>query len=352
MANYSASALLNAQAKLINRFQSGEMRFTDPVVYKLFLENKDIMFPNYEQLRTDESRAISTYYKVRTSRSTGSARAHNHSGARSDSGTLAPTWATYSDKFLINLKQGGHNVYSYDEMFMHEMENAIINEINSLNTAATAYLVANRTGVNSATLGSGTFFDTVKDVFEIQADANTDWGKFNNRAGSLTQMVMDINNWGTQYDVICDSIAYSKFQAQANQGSGNDKNLSFNFNGQRFIHATGLYSLAVALDASYNNGFWIAVPKGTIACLPWIPKENRIGVDTKIQRYSSIINPIDNQLYALHEYETAGDGSSVGGQLQDELQQKEVSIDVAFEKAPLSTANATPIFAFAIEPGS
>ena len=104
MANYSASALLNAQAKLIQKFQSGEMRFTNPVVYKLFLENKDIMFPGYENLRTDESRAISTYYKVRTSRSAGSARVHNHTGARSDSGTLNPSWTTYADKFLINLK--------------------------------------------------------------------------------------------------------------------------------------------------------------------------------------------------------------------------------------------------------
>ena len=352
MANYSASALLNAQAILIQKFQSGEMRFANPVVYKLFLENKDIMFPGYENLRTDESRAISTYYKVRTSRSAGSARVHNHTGARSDSGTLTPSWTTYADKFLINLKQGGHNVYGYDEMLMHELENAFINEINSLNTAATAYLLANRTGVNAAQLGVGNSFDSAKDVFEIKADANTTWGKFNNRAGSLTQMVMDIANWGSDYDVVCDSVAYSKFKAQASQGAGNDNNLEFNFGGQRFIHATGLYSLAIALDASYVNGFWIAVPKGTIACMPWIPKQNKMGVDTKIQRYSSIINPIDNQLYALHEYETAGDGSAVGGGVQDELQQKEISIDVAFEKAPLSTSNETPIFAFAIEPGS
>jgi len=352
MANYAPSALLNAQAKLIQKFQSGEMRFTDPIVYKLFLETKDIMFPNYNELRTDESRAISTYYKARTSRAAGSARSHNHSGARSDSGLLSPTWTTYDDKFLINLKQGGHNVFSYEEMLTHELENAMINEVNSLNTAATAYLFANRTGVNGAVLGDGNVFDSAKDVFEITADSNSDWGVFNNRAGSLTEMVMNINNWGRDYDVVCDSVSYAKFKAQASQGAGNDKNLEFNFGGQRFIHAVGLYSLAIALDASYTNGFWMAVPKGTIACLPWIPIQNRQGVDTKIQRYSSIINPIDNQLYALHEYETAGSGAGVGGQLQDELQQKEISIDVAFESAPDSTADATSMFAFAIEPGS
>jgi hypothetical protein len=88
MANYAPSALVKAQAKLLGMFQAGELRVADPVTYKAFLKNSNIMFPDAKILRTREDRALDAYYKLRASRSLGSARAHNPSGAVGDSGTL------------------------------------------------------------------------------------------------------------------------------------------------------------------------------------------------------------------------------------------------------------------------
>jgi hypothetical protein len=352
MPNYSPSVLLAAQAKITESFNKGEMRYTDPVVWKLFNEQSDVMIPNYQALKTADNRAVTMYYKTRAARGSSGNRSHNHTGNKASSVPVTPTWTTVGDVWSLDLKQSANNVFEYQEMFNHELKNAIINVINGLNAGSTAVLFAGRTGVNVANLGVGNEFNLINDVFEIRADNNTDWGVFNNRAGSLTEMVMDINNFGSQYDVVCDSVAYSKFKAQASQGAGNDKNLSFNFGGQRYIHAVGLHALAVALDPTYVHGFWIAVPKGSIASLPWIPIENRQGLDTKVQRYSNIINPIDGQMYAYHEYEERTDGSGRGGQVQDERQQKELTIDASLNIEPLSQANATPLHAVAIVPGS
>jgi hypothetical protein len=157
---------------------------------------------------------------------------------------------------------------------------------------------------------------------------------------------MEINKWSGNYTVVCDSISFSKFQAQAAQGAANATNLSFNFMGVEFVHAVELYALAVTLG--YTDGYWIVAPTGTIGCLPHIPKENREGKDTKLQTYGSIFNPIDGQTYAIHEYPTKGDDTANGGYTQDEVTEVETSIDLAFEHAPLSTADESPLQAFAI----
>ena len=73
-----------------------------------------------------------------------------------------------------------------------------------------------------------------------------------------------------------------------------------------------------------------------------------MGKDTKLQTYSSLENPFDGVLYAVHDYPVRADGTSTGGYTQDEMEEFEISIDLAFEYAPLSNAGETPLFAFAI----
>jgi hypothetical protein len=211
-----------------------------------------------------------------------------------------------------------------------------------LETVASAYLFANRTGVNSATAEGS--FNATNDAFEITEASEGD------RAIQITRMVMDINKYqGTNYDIVCDSISYNKFQYDAAQGSSNSTNTSFQFMGVTFIHDPKLTDDASTLDATYVKGFWIAVPEGTIAALPWIPIQNRQGVDYgNISRYGQIQNPVDGLSYALHTYNEAEDGTGTGGYTQDVKVETEISIDIAYENAPLSVASETTIFAFAL----
>lgn len=340
MANYATSNLVAAQAKLIAAFQAAELRYTSPRTYLELLAQAPGIFPDANGLRTREDRTVNTYYKKRTSRALGSARSHSHTGSAGDAGILALSWTPYTDQFSYTLKQGDTNVYSLDEMLMGEVENLFANMMEGLESAATTFLFSNRTGINTATLEGA--FNHTTDVFEIDtADEN--------RATQITKIVLDINKYGGNYVVFCDSIAYNKFQYQAAQGISNATNLSFQFGGVTFIHSVDLYALTSALgNTLYTKGSWIAVPVGMAGALTWIPKQNRQGIVTSVNEYSTLINPVDGQTYAIHKYEERANGTSVNGYTQDVLTQIEASIDVAFEHAPLATAGASPLLAFAL----
>jgi len=340
MANYLTSNLAKAQAKLIQRFGSADKRFRDPAVHKLFLRNAQIMFPDYEMLRTREDRTVEAYFNEQTSRALGTGRSHNHTGGKGNSGVLTPAWTTYNDKFSISLKQADNNIYSLEEMFMNEIENTIRNFMKGLETVSSTYLFNNRSGVNVAT-AEGTF-NGVQDVFEV-AVANIE------RFLQIAITSMDVNEYqGMRYSVVADTVMWNRLNFQFNQGSANSTNLSFQFGGVEIIHSPDLSTLAGGLGSPYTQGFMILVPEGMIGALPWIPKQNRAGVINVENSYGAIMNPFDAQQYAMHSYMERADETATNGYTQDTLTQYELSLDIAYEHAPLSTVNETPIMAFGI----
>lgn len=339
MANRTTANLVKAQARLLGAFQQAELRFRFPATYLALRSMAPIMFPNYDVLRTREDRTVETNFATRSARALGSARTHNHTGSKGDTAVLTPTWTSYTDKFNMSLKQADNSLYNADEQMFQELSNTISNFMEGYETAATAYLFNNRSGVNVAT-AEGTF-DATDDVFEIVEAKES-------RAIQITKIAMDANKYTGGMTVFCDSISYAKFEYQAAQGATNSTNLSFQFNGVTFIHSVELGALGAGLVSAYAKGFWIVVPNGMVATLPWIPKQNREGVSTTVANYSNILNPIDGEVYALHTYETGADDSANNGYTQDVVTQYEISQDLAFAKAPLTTASATPILAYAI----
>lgn len=338
MANYTPSNLVKAQAKLLGAFQSSELRFNQPVTFQAFLQNSNFFFANYNELRTREDRTVEAYYKKRTSRALGSARAHNHTGTKGDTGILTPTWVTYSDKFTASLKQGDNNTYNLQEMLDNEVQNVVANMATGLETAAATHIFSNRSQVNATAIEGA--FDGVTFVYEMtEATVGT-------RAMQLTRTVMDVLKYSGPLTIFCDSISYAKFQYQAAQGAANSANLSFQFQNITFVHSKDLTASASGLG--YTKGFWIAVPVGTIGAMPWIPKQNRAGVQTSVNMYGTLLNPVDGLSYAIHSYETRANDSANNGYTQDVVTEYEVSIDVALEHAPLSVANETTLQAFAL----
>ena len=341
MANFSTAVLVKAQARLFGAFQNNELRFRFPAVHNLFVRNTEIMLPDYNETKTRDDRTVETNYTIRQSRALGSARSHNHTGAQGDSATLTPTWATYTDGFVSTLKEADDKLYTSGELQASKMNNVVANFAEGLESVASAFLFANRSGVNVATV-EGTF-DAVDDTFEITESTNGD------RAVQITKAVMDINKYqGMRYTIVCDTIAYNKFEKDANQGTGNSDNLSFQFSGVEFIHDPLLTAAAAGLASAYSKGYWIVVPEGSIAALPWIPRQNREGVDTKENMYGAIQNPIDGLQYAVHSYEERVDGTSVGGYTQDLKEETQISGDIAYVTAPLSTATESSLMAFAL----
>jgi len=341
MANRTTANLVKAQAKLLGAFQSQELRYRNPITYLAFKLSGAIMFPNYDVLRTREDRTVETNYKLRASRALGVAgRTHNHTGSKADTGTLTPSWTTYDDDFNMSLKQADNSLYNADEQMAHEVQEVVANFAEGLETVATNYIFNNRSQVNVATAEGA--FDGVDFVWEI-AEANED------RAIQISKSVMYANKYSdSNLMVFCDTISYNKFEKTAAQGAQNSTNWSFQFNGVTFIHSVELGALGGALVSAYAKGFWVIAEAGTFGVLPWIPVQNRMGVSTKENEYATLMNPVDGFSYAVHSYETRADDSANNGYTQDVVTQYNISIDQAFEKAPLSTANETVFQAFGI----
>lgn len=341
MANFSTAEWVKAQAKLIGAFQSTELRFRDPSVHKLFLRNTDIMMPDYKDLKVSSDRVVEINYFTRTSRALGGAPSHDHTGAQGDSALLTPTWTSHSDTFVSTVKEANNTIYNLAELHMSKVNNVVANFAEGLETVAADFLFANRSGVNVST-AEGTF-DVTDDTFEIDEATN------GLRAIQITRMNMDINGYqGMNFDIVCDSIAFARFQFDAAQGISNSTNTSFQFQNVTFLHDPSLTAAAAGLASAYAKGYWIAVPVGSIAALPWIPIQNREGLVTKENLYGQIQNPIDGIGYALHTYEERVNGTGLGGQLQDVKVETQIWLDIAYVNAPISVATESSLMAFAL----
>ena len=160
---------------------------------------------------------------------------------------------------------------------------------------------------------------------------------------------MQENNLRGRNTFFCDSTAFDLFRSQAAQGAANATNLNFQWDNTNFVRSIGLEANFLPLLGVYTKGVWIAVPEGDIAALPWIPIQNRTGVDFgNIAKYATIMNPVDGVNYALHTYNAGSDGTALGGYTQDVTVETEISVDIAYQNAPLSVATETTIMAFAL----
>ena len=341
MANLDSTNLVLAQAKLQGKFASNEMRVINANTYLEISKLTQFMFPNYMEMRTREDRVIEASLLIRQKRSVTTGRTSNHTGDRGDSATVTPTWSISADTFSMSLKQYDNNTFSMQESLNHLFQNAYINVFESLEEDAQDFIYGDRSGVNVSTGGGGTF-DATDDVYNFgAADVDTVIQK--------TKTVMEENGYKGAMTIFADSIAYDLFRFQASQGAGNDTNLAFQYEGINFVRSIGLATKFLPLAGTYLTGVWIAVPNESIGSLPWIPKQNRAGVTTRLQTYSSGVSPYDGVPYAIHMYETAGDYSSSNGMTQDEATQFEISVDNSFMSTPITVTDETALFAFSLQ---
>jgi len=343
MANKTTANLATAQAKLLGAFQSSELRFTYPATYLALKAMTPIMFPDYVALKTRDDRTIDTNYIQRASRNLGTGgRTHNHgSSSKQDSAVMTPSWATYSDKFNLSLKQADKSLYGAEEQLFNEISNSISNFMEGLEDVAITALWNGRSQVAGVATPEAPYnTGASKKTYEITDSTN------GARAMQITKIAIQANKYPAGVTIFCDSIAYAKFEYQAAQGISNSTNLSFQFNGVTFVHSVGLYAKVSPSLSLYTKGYWLVVPNGTVATLPWIPVQNRVGVETPVGSYSNIINPIDGESYAVHTYMTAADDSANNGYTQDVVTQYEISQDVAIAIAPQSSGS--PILGFAL----
>lgn len=340
MPNYVPSDLVKAQVLLNQSLAGADQRERPNVIWDSFMANRGEL-SNIAVNRTREDRPLTGAFSFnRTSRALGTARTHNHAGDKGDDSEFNLTWLERTDVFDISLKQGDNNVFSREQMLANELMQVFKNFSVGHETIASNFVHNNRSQVSAATAESG--FDGITFVNEItEATKGT-------RAPQITRTAMYENkyNKNATYTVYCDSVSFNKFQRDANQGTGNSQNLSWQFGNFNFVESIEMNALASGLG--YTEGYWVVIQDNYKAGVDWIPVQNRQGVVTKENMYSSIINPLDGLTYAVHTYEERADDSARNGYTQDVVTHFQVSLDHALELAPLTVANETVAQAFAL----
>ncbi|MCP4550519.1 MAG: hypothetical protein GY834_00445 [Bacteroidetes bacterium] len=345
MANFLTANLVKYQAKITQMFQASELRFRNPAVFNFMRRSTEIMIPTHNDIKSAAKRTTGEVnFMDRQSRSLGtSGEVYNHTGVKGDSTVLVPSWTAYDDKMYYSLKQANESVFSLDDEVLTQMMNININFAEGLESAAATYIHSNRSGVNGYAR-QGTF-NTTNDVFEITED-DTNFKATGFRAVQIMKTAMDANKWrGWSFTAICDTLMFDKLEAIAAQGSGNSDNLTFQFSGMNFIKSVELDALAVALG--YTDGYCVVIPEGQVATLDWIPVQNRQAIQTKVNKYGTIIHPPTGLTLATHEYEARADESGNNSQNQDVKFEVQAFDYISFNHAPLTTSNETPLQAFA-----
>lgn len=338
MADYAASVLAKAQVMYNERMQSAEMRQKPSSTLMTLLKNTNFLIPDIRPLRDREDRATNAYLKNRASRALTASRTATHNGSVADSTEVPITFDTYTDKFATSLKRADNNVFSDAEILSHEIENAMINLHEGIETALVTWLDTNKNTVSAPPSGAiaRAPFNVTNDVYEVAgADADEYW--------NIIKSIFRQEKYSVgQIDVVTDSLLSSTGDFKANQGTGNSENLGFQFAGLSVME-----SIEVA-DVNYANGISFAMPMGMTGIVDWIPKQNRQGwgeFDSYVGGFSTITDPLTGLNFAVHGYSDRGDTSATNGNEQDVITQWEISIDLSPQFAPQSTAGATPIFA-------
>jgi hypothetical protein len=321
MANFDVSNLLTAQTILADRYKTPEMRMKPAPAFGLLTGNENFLVVGAETLKTRDDRPIEAHLLTRTKRSSGSARAHNHTGTIDDTSKVTLTWTTKSDKTSISLKLLDKSLFDFNTVLANKLEQCCMNILEDKETEAIAYLRAQR-ATQQPTIKGGTF-SAANDAVEIAAANST---SFFQRLKSIMRQ----NYFSGQLDIIADSLLQIEAEYLAAQGAGNDANRQYQFPGLRIFESVEL------ADSNYANGIVMAMPQGSVATLNWIPKQNRQGWGD-YNDYNGGYGTFNfmGYTFAVHGYAQRADTSAANGDAQDVQMEFELSLDSSYNKAPL-----------------
>lgn len=323
MANFDTSNLLTAQTMVADKYKTPEMRMKPAPVFGLLSQNSNFLIVGAETLKTRDDRAIEAHLLARTKRSSGSARAHDHTGTFDDSSKVTLTWTTKSDKFAISLKLLNKSVFDFNTVLANKLEQACMNILEDKETEAIAYLRSVRATQQPSGL-KGVTFSAANDALEIaSADAE--------KAIQRIKSAMRQNYFGGQLDIIADPLMAATAEFVAAQGSGNATNYGFQFGNVNIVESVEL------ADSNYDQGVALVMPASGAGALNWIPKENRNGwgdYNSYVGGYG-VFNFMGYQ-FALHGYAGRSNTSTSNGDLQDVTMEFEVSLDSSFNASPIA----------------
>lgn len=344
MADYVSSALLGFQSKINKKFNAAELREQQNPILRKALGYSDFIIANVADIKASDKRTVYTYMLKKMASNTGTARATAPTGVQADSAQITLPWVTFSETLSVFMQVGYDNVFDTMTLLDHQ----IMQKQMRIRERIGAYIVQQ---LHSNRTQTAPFTTTAK---------NMTWNAtnfaFENDGGELTKFfqnaasIMRQNKYYDKLDAIVDPIIFKQADFLRAQGAANGQNLNFQFSN---YNPDGIMEHAIlgsTVSTAYTNGVGIVLPNASFALIPWIPKINREGYgdyESFNGGYGTVPDATGAGIdYAVRAWAQKADGSSNGSVIQDIQIQMELSVDVSFNVAPISTANETAIYEF------
>lgn len=342
MANLTPTNLLSAIARVSAAYQSAEFRMPDTAALAVAYQGEKTN-PSLAALRTKEDRAGYYDFPIRKADEGDTIRTALHTGGRNDSLRTQLIWESFVDAFSISMKQCDNNTISFEETFANGIRSAVMNNLKKADDWFIAQLLADKTQINVGGIRGDwdavnydmALYQSQKDYWKEQIEAN-----------------LGNNEYNAELMIIADSLAHIDMTRSLNQGEQNAVNLGYQYGGGQITKTS-----KQLLDG--YDGSAIAFPMDYAGVFQWIPKQNRKPLDeakamaSEVGDFGTISIPVmddkGNVKYtidaAISMYAKRTDTSGTNGSEQDVLYQVEVSWDMAYLSAPLSSFRATGDFA-------
>ncbi len=330
MANYVPSALATAQAMIGRKYNEAELRRKVRPAVALAVRNQDYATPNHVQLKTADNRPVDVMYLTRIAAGAATAKVAKHTGNKGDSNKVTLSWSRFVETFRISRKQADNNVVGWQQMLNNQIEQAVLNILDRMETAAMAYLVANRLQIAApGTFGAGTW-DATNFTLDVSAGNKARFVQF---AKSFLQGRYHRGD----YDMIADLTEYRELEYQAAQGASNSVNTSALFTGVNIVPTTD------TILAAKTGGSAIIMPAGQFAGLVWNEKLNRRGLDAgenNVGVFGTMADPFGSGVNLdISVYQDRADESASGGNVQDVKDEWEITATIGWALPPIATAN-------------
>jgi hypothetical protein len=339
MADYAASVLAKGQAIVTGLYQEPEQRRQTPTIMGLALKNQEISIPNAQELRVSPLRTVDVNYLANVAPGVATAKAVAHTGTRGDSAIINVVYIQHVETFGLERKIADNNIFQYQQLFNNRLELAWKNLRTRHDNSALSFIVANRCQLSTAVMtplvasaNPGTWNDT---NYALEIDQSNKPLAYETAKSMMRARFYN----GPDYDVISDLQLARLFQYQAQQGSGNFQDLSY-----QFVNS-GITVTQQQISSAYTLGSFLIMPKGTLAGLNWNEAMNKRGIDAgqnSVGFFGVADDPLGSGARADVSLYTARANSSsntYGGSIQDVVDQWEFALTIGYVLPPLSTAS-------------
>ncbi len=332
MANMTVTQLLKAIAKAQNGlFGEAEMRTYTHSLNALLLGAENELFRNIGNLKMSDEQPTTAILFNRNSIASGTSKSATHSAAAfADTFEKDIAYVKRVQTFKVSQKQADNNQFGYQEILNHNIKNALINLYEDISAFNVAYIDTNRTQVGIDSLLE---FDDVTN-FQFDVVAGDEDNLFEYLKSSMRK-----NKYRPTYDMVGDQKNAAEFRRIGAQGGGNSTNLSYTIPGYDYVEEEQIANSALGLGYVWQ--------KGMVAMSTWNEPLNRRGQGSPGDNdgmFTTFREPAFGMLLDLHVIRSIVDTSGSDGNVQDSVDEYELSAIFTTQAAFESTSDATPIF--------